>query len=194
LQVLEDGNLTDGKGRRVDFRNTIIIMTSNVGTDQIRRGSRIGFGGSRNTIDLEDTRKKVDDELKRMFRPEFLNRIDATIIFPPLTDAEIRDIARLEVNRVRKHLVEHNIDITITDEALTQLSQRGYDPTYGARPLRRVITNTIEDALAEGMLEGRFKDGDRISIELDENEIRLRNERDTPLAETDEVEPEAELV
>jgi ATP-dependent Clp protease ATP-binding subunit ClpC len=194
LQVLEDGNLTDGKGRRVDFRNTIIIMTSNVGTDQIRRGSRIGFGGSRSTIDLEDTRKKVDDELKRMFRPEFLNRIDATIIFPPLTDAEIRDIARLEVNRVRKHLVEHNIEITITDEALTQLSQRGYDPTYGARPLRRVITNTIEDALAEGMLEGRFKDGDRISIELEENEIRLRNERETPLAETDEVEPEAELV
>ena len=195
LQVLEDGNLTDGKGRRVDFRNTIIIMTSNVGTEQIRRGSRIGFGGSRSTIEFDDTRKKVEDELKRMFRPEFLNRIDATIIFPPLTDAEIRNIAMLELNRVRKQLVEHQIELITTDEVLDELAKRGYDPTYGARPLRRVITNTIEDALAEGMLEGRFKDGDRITVEMDENEIRLRSAReDELLAQIIEIEPEAELV
>lgn len=194
LQVLEDGNLTDGKGRRVDFRNTIIIMTSNVGTEQIRRGSRIGFGGSRGGIDLEDTRKKVDDELKRLFRPEFLNRIDATIIFHPLSDSEIRNIARLELDRVRKQLVEHNIELMATDDALDMLAKKGYDPTYGARPLRRVITNTIEDALAEGMLEGRFIDGDRIMVDVDENELRLRSSRDIdPLAEN-AIEPEAELV
>lgn len=194
LQVLEDGNLTDGKGRRVDFRNTIIIMTSNVGTEQIRRGSRIGFGGSRGGIDLEDTRKKVDDELKRLFRPEFLNRIDATIIFHPLSDGEIRNIARLELDRVRKQLVEHNIELMATDDALDMLAKKGYDPTYGARPLRRVITNTIEDALAEGMLEGRFIDGDRITVDVDENELRLRSSRDIdPLAEN-AIEPEAELV
>jgi len=194
LQVLEDGNLTDGKGRRVDFRNTIIIMTSNVGTEQIRRGSRIGFGGSRGGIDEADTSKKVDDELKRLFRPEFLNRVDARIIFHPLTDAEIRNIARLELDRVCKQLLEHNIRMSATDEALDMLAKKGYDPTYGARPLRRVITNTIEDALAEGMLQGRFTDGDHITVDVDENELRLRSAREIdPLAE-DEVEPEAELV
>ena len=130
-----------------------------------------------------------------MFRPEFLNRIDATIIFPPLTDAEIRNIAMLELNRVRKQLVEHQIELITTDEVLDELAKRGYDPTYGARPLRRVITNTIEDALAEGMLEGRFKDGDRITVEMDENEIRLRSAReDELLAQIIEIEPEAELV
>lgn len=194
LQVLEDGNLTDGKGRRVDFRNTVIIMTSNVGTEQIRRGSRIGFGGNRNTIDVEDTRKKVDDELKRMFRPEFLNRIDGTIIFHPLTDIEIRNIARLEVNRVRKQLVDHQIDLLVTDETLDLLAKRGYDPTYGARPLRRVITNMIEDGLAEGLLQGRFKDGDKIHIELEDNEVVLRSEREAAELENPSVEPEAELV
>ncbi|MBA3469810.1 MAG: ATP-dependent Clp protease ATP-binding subunit [Herpetosiphonaceae bacterium] len=194
LQVLEDGNLTDGKGRRVDFRNTIIIMTSNVGTEQIRRGSRIGFGGSRGGIDEADTGKKVDDELKRLFRPEFLNRVDARIIFHPLTDAEIRNIARLELARVGKQLLEHNIIMHATDEALDMLAKRGYDPTYGARPLRRVITNTIEDGLAEGMLQGRFTDGDQITVDVDENELRLRSAREiNPIAE-DEVEPEAELV
>ena len=193
LQVLEDGNLTDGKGRRVDFRNTIIIMTSNVGTDQIRRGSRIGFGGKGQEIDVDDTRKKVDDELKRMFRPEFLNRIDATIIFHPLSDLEIRNITRLELDRVRKQLVEHNIELLATDDALDLLAKRGYDPTYGARPLRRVLTSLVEDALAEGMLQGRFVNNDKITIEADENNVVLRSEREqNPLEES--IEPEAELV
>ena len=194
LQVLEDGNLTDGKGRRVDFRNTIIIMTSNVGTDQIRRGSRIGFGSTLG-IDEEDTRKKVDDELKRMFRPEFLNRIDAMIIFHPLSDIQIRDIARLELDRVRQQLAEHDIDLQATDAALDLLAHKGYDPTYGARPIRRVITNMIEDQLAEGMLEGRFSQGERILVELDdENELQLRSQNNDDVASDTEVEPEAELV
>ena len=186
LQVLEDGHLTDGKGRRVDFRNTIIIMTSNVGTEHIRQGSRIGFGGKRGVIDEEDTRKKVEDALKQLFRPEFLNRIDGTMIFHPLTDAEIHEIALLELSRVRKQLAESNITLDVRDDAVTLIGKRGYDPTFGARPLRRIITNLIEDPLAEGMLAGRFKVGDEVIVDTEEGLLRLRSTREieqTELAE-----------
>ena len=187
LQVLEDGQLTDGKGRRVDFRNTVIIMTSNVGTEHIRQGSRIGFGGKRSGIDEEDTRKKVDDALKQLFRPEFLNRIDATIIFHPLTDREIREIALLELARVRKQLGESNITLEVSEEAIDLIGKRGYDPTFGARPLRRIITNLIEDPLAEGMLEGRFKVTDVVVVDTQDGLLRLRSQ-----AEIEQTEPDAE--
>jgi ATP-dependent Clp protease ATP-binding subunit ClpC len=186
LQVLEDGHLTDGKGRRVDFRNTIIIMTSNVGTEHIRQGSRIGFGGKQGVIDEEDTRKKVNDALKQLFRPEFLNRIDGTIIFHPLTDAEIRSIALLELSRVRRQISEHNITLDFSDEAVDLIGKRGYDPTFGARPLRRIITNLIEDSLAEGLLEGRFKPGDAVVIDVMDNLLRLRSQREIEETEPDE--------
>jgi ATP-dependent Clp protease ATP-binding subunit ClpC len=194
LQVLEDGHLTDGKGRRVDFRNTIIIMTSNVGTEHIRRASKIGFNSGQD-IDATDTRKKVEDALRQMFRPEFLNRIDATIIFPPLTDAEIRQIADLELNKVRERLHEHNITIDLDNSALDLLAKRGYDPAYGARPLRRIITNLIEDPLSEGVLEGRFKAGDTVvvdtaTLESGETYLRLRPAREVD----DKVEEEAGAV
>ena len=194
LQVLEDGHLTDGKGRRVDFRNTIIIMTSNVGTEHIRRASKIGFNSGQD-IDATDTRKKVEDALRQMFRPEFLNRIDATIIFPPLTDAEIRQIADLELNKVRERLREHNITIDLDSSALDLLAKRGYDPAYGARPLRRIITNLIEDPLSEGVLEGRFKAGDTVvvdtaTLESGETYLRLRPAREVD----DKVEEEADAV
>ncbi len=186
LQVLEDGHLTDGKGRRVDFRNTIIIMTSNVGTEHIRQGSRIGFGGKQGVIDEDDTRKKVNDALKELFRPEFLNRIDGTIIFHPLTDAEIRQIASLELNRVRKQIGEHNITLEFSDESIDLIGKRGYDPTFGARPLRRIITNLIEDSLAEGLLEGRFKAGDNVMIDVKDGLLRLRSQREIEQTEPDE--------
>ncbi|MDQ5853564.1 MAG: ATP-dependent Clp protease ATP-binding subunit, partial [Chloroflexota bacterium] len=178
LQVLEDGHLTDGKGRRVDFRNTVIIMTSNAGTEHIRQGSRIGFGGKRGVIDEEDTRKKVEDALKQLFRPEFLNRIDTTIIFHPLTDQEIHQIALLEIDRVRKQVAEHSIALEVNSDAIELIGKRGYDPTFGARPLRRIITNLIEDPLAEGLLEGRFKDGDTVVIDTVEDLLRLRSQRE----------------
>ncbi|MGB9752384.1 MAG: NDP-hexose 4-ketoreductase [Roseiflexus castenholzii] len=185
LQVLEDGHLTDGKGRRVDFRNTIIIMTSNVGTEHIRRASRIGFSGysAGSELDNEDIRKKVDDALKQLFRPEFLNRIDATIIFHALTNEEIRQITRLMLKRVQEQLKEHNLTLEITDEACDLLAKRGYDPAYGARPLRRIITNLIEDPLSEGVLEGRFRSGDKVLVDvatLDNGEqyLRLRPARE----------------
>ena len=193
LQVLEDGHLTDGKGRRVDFRNTIIIMTSNVGTEHIRRASRIGFSGysSGSELDNEDIRKKVDDALKQLFRPEFLNRIDATIIFHALTNEEIRQITRLMLKRVQDQLTEHNLTLEITDEACDMLAKRGYDPAYGARPLRRIITNLIEDPLSEGVLEGRFRAGDRVLVDvatLDNGEQYLRLRPARELEETVETE------
>jgi ATP-dependent Clp protease ATP-binding subunit ClpC len=186
LQVLEDGNLTDGKGRRVDFRNTIIIMTSNVGTEHIRRASRIGFGGEMNEIDEDDTRRKVEDALKQLFRPEFLNRIDATIIFHPLTSEEIRQISTIMIDRVQEQLSEHKITLDVKDEALDLLARRGYDPTFGARPLRRIITNLIEDPLAEGYLEGRFMDGDTIVVDTKDELLRLRSQRQIEQEEPEE--------
>ncbi|EFO80819.1 ATPase [Oscillochloris trichoides DG-6] len=177
LQVLEDGHLTDGKGRKVDFRNTIIIMTSNVGTEHIRRASRIGFGGPANDIDQNDMRRKVDDALKTLFRPEFLNRIDATIIFHPLTTEEIHQITGIMLKRVQKQLEDHQITIDVRRDALDLLAKRGYDPAFGARPLRRIITNLIEDPLAEGLLSGRFQNGDAVIIDTEEDLLRLRPQR-----------------
>ncbi len=178
LQVLEDGHLTDGKGRKVDFRNTIIIMTSNVGTEHIRRASRIGFGINADEIDQTDMRRKVDDALKALFRPEFLNRIDATIIFHPLTNEEIQQITKLMLNRVQKQLDEHQMRLDVRQDALDLLARRGYDPAFGARPLRRIITNLIEDALAEGLLEGRFQEGDTIIADTEGDTLRLRSQRE----------------
>ena len=194
LQVLEDGNLTDGKGRKVDFRNTIIIMTSNVGTEHIRRASRIGFSGfsAGGELDNDDVRKKVDDALKQLFRPEFLNRIDATIIFHALTNDEIRSIATLLIKRVQEQLKDHGLTLDIRDDAYDLLAKRGYDPAFGARPLRRIITNLIEDPLSEGVLEARFHIGDVVvvdvaTLESGETYLRLRPAREVN-AEVEEVE------
>ncbi|HMO56875.1 MAG TPA: ATP-dependent Clp protease ATP-binding subunit [Roseiflexaceae bacterium] len=193
LQVLEDGHLTDGKGRRVDFRNTIIIMTSNVGTEHIRRASRIGFSsGSGIEIDQDDVRKKVDDALKQLFRPEFLNRIDATIIFHPLTTVEIHQIARQMLGRVQIQLKEHSLTLDVRDDAVDLLAKRGYDPAFGARPLRRIITNLIEDPLSEGVLEGRFSPGDVVVVDtatLENGEVylQLRPAREVTGAEVEAI-------
>src|SRR6266508_3177242 len=194
LQVLEDGNLTDGKGRKVDFRNTIIIMTSNVGTEHIRRASRIGFSGfsAGGELDTDDVRKKVDDALKQLFRPEFLNRIDATIIFHALTNDEIRLIAMLLIKRVQEQLKDHGLMLDVRENGLELLAKRGYDPAFGARPLRRIITNLIEDPLSEGVLEGRFQPGDTVivdmaTLESGETYLRLRPAREVK-SEVEEVE------
>ncbi len=186
LQVLEDGNLTDGKGRHVDFRNTIIIMTSNVGTEHIRRASRIGFGGSASDIDLEDTRRKVDEALRQLFRPEFLNRIDATIIFQPLTNEEIRQISLIMLRRVQVQLDDHKIKLDVKEDALDLLARRGYDPAFGARPLRRIIANLIEDPLAEGLLDGRFIGGDSVVVDTKDDLLRLRSLRQIEQEEPEE--------
>jgi len=177
LQLMEDGRLTDSHGRTVDFRNTIVIMTSNIGAQLIKRSSGIGFvvndGGE---IAEEDEYKrmsgKVTGELKKAFRPEFLNRIDATVVFRALTRKDIHKIVDLELDLVRERLAEHEIALEITEDAMDLLAEKGYDPDFGARPLRRAIQDLLEDPLAEKLLAGEFAAGDKVSIERDGDELR----------------------
>jgi ATP-dependent Clp protease ATP-binding subunit ClpC len=192
LQVMEDGQLTDGKGRKVDFRNTVIIMTSNVGTEHIRRASRIGFSSNRDDIDVDDTRHKVEDALKQFFRPEFLNRLDGVIIFQPLANTEIRMIATIMLRRIQEQLSEQSIILDVTENALDLLGERGYDPALGARPLRRIITNLIEDPLSEGYLEGRFQSNDTVVVDEKDGLLRLRTRRQIEQEENREIEAEQE--
>ncbi|MBA3687927.1 MAG: ATP-dependent Clp protease ATP-binding subunit [Chloroflexi bacterium] len=172
LQILEDGHLTDAKGRRVDFRNTIIIMTSNVGAQLLQKDSRIGFraegeAGSaiEATADYERMKEKVLGELKNVFRPEFLNRIDATVVFRELTRAEIREIVDLLLERVKSQLAGQQMELIVTDAAKDAIIVKGYDLAFGARPLRREIQQQIEDPLAERMLQAAFEAGDTIVVD-----------------------------
>jgi len=173
LQVMEEGTLTDARGRRVDFRNSIIVMTSNVGADTIKRGTTLGFAVPVNEErdDKEtyaDMRKSVMDQLRRAFRPEFLNRVDASIVFRALTQDEIKSIVDLELKKVGERLIEHAITMDITEEARAWLAKEGYDPEYGARPLRRVIQNEVEDRLSDGILAGDYGLGSVVRISADE--------------------------
>ena len=179
LQILEDGQLTDAKGRRVDFRNTIIIMTSNLGASKIQTNSSLGF---RNMGDTDATRReasydlikeKVNAELKQNFRPEFLNRIDATVVFRSLTVEEIGVIVDLMLKRVRDQLKAQSMALEITQAAKDHLIKMGYDVAYGARPLRRVIQNMIEDVLAEHLLLGRYEPGTTIVVDKTSDEAGL---------------------
>jgi ATP-dependent Clp protease ATP-binding subunit ClpC len=186
LQILEDGRLTDAKGRAVDFRNTIVIMTSNVGANLLNQEARLGFKVNRSTADEEKRRqqdheemiKRIMNELKSTFKPEFLNRIDATIVFKALTEDEVHQICDLMLNRIKAQLVEQQIELEVTPAAKDYLVEKGFDPTYGARPLRRTIQNLVEDPLAEGMLQGKFYPGSRIVVDHEEDGegIDLRTE------------------
>ena len=173
LQILEDGHLSDAKGRRVDFRNTIIIMTSNLGAKQLQTNSALGFRplgeteAQRTQISYDLMREKVTAELKQSFRPEFLNRIDATVVFRPLTVDEIREIVDLMLARVRDRLRAQEIALEVTQDAKDHIISLGYDVAYGARPLRRAIQNMIEDPLAEQLLLGRYAAGDTIVVDRD---------------------------
>jgi ATP-dependent Clp protease ATP-binding subunit ClpC len=170
LQILDDGRLTDAKGRRVDFRNTIVIMTSNVGAELIRRQGNLGFATARDEAkSAEDSYQKMKDkvlgEMKNLFKPEFLNRIDASVVFRALARDDIRQIVDLMLHRVRGELTEQQMKIEVTDGAKDLLMEKGFDPVFGARPMRRAIQNLIEDPLAEALLEGRFKSGDTVLID-----------------------------
>lgn len=176
LQIMEDGHLSDAKGKRVDFRNTILILTSNVGADLIKRESSLGFAVKKGEDETEESayqkmRKKVMDEMERTFRPEFRNRLDGTIIFRALSRKEIGQIVALLMKHVEERLKEHEITLTITDAAKEVLAEEGYDPDFGARPLRRVIQHRIEDALSEGILAGIYNLGDKIQADAKDGEI-----------------------
>ncbi len=173
LQVLEDGRLTDSKGRTVDFRNTIIIMTSNVGQDMIRKNSSLGFTTNQSEANYESMKTKVMDELKRTFRPEFLNRIDEVIVFHSLEKQHINEIVSLMADEIQKRLQEQGIDITLTEEAKEHISDAGFDPQYGARPLRRALQKEVEDRLSEELLKGTINKGDAVKISYENNEIQV---------------------
>ena len=174
LQILEDGQLTDAKGRRVDFRNCIIIMTSNLGAKQLQTGSSLGFRAVADTDEArvqnsyDIMREKIQAELKNNFRPEFLNRIDATVVFRTLTVDEIRQIVDLMLKRVRDQLKAQQMGLEVTQSAKDHLIKLGWDPAYGARPLRRVIQNLIEDVLAEHLLLGRYEPGTTIVVDRED--------------------------
>ncbi len=172
LQILEDGQLTDAKGRRVDFRNTIVIMTSNVGAQLLQRDSSIGFraGGDEATeavAEYDRMKEKVLGELKNLFRPEFLNRIDATVVFRSLTREEIRSIVDLQLARVLEQVAAQQMELTVTDAAKDAIITKGFDQAFGARPLRREIQHLIEDPLAERLLQAEFGPGDKIVVDAD---------------------------
>ncbi len=168
LQILEDGRLTDSHGRTADFRNTVVILTSNLGTGAAAHGP-IGFQArARSDSEREARHRNVEDALKQSFRPEFLNRIDEIIVFEPLTEVELTQIADLLLNEVRERLLERHVDFEVTDRAKQALVQEGYEPAYGARPLRRTIQRRVENALAKRVLSGEFGEGDRVIVDLDE--------------------------
>ncbi|HHS96461.1 MAG TPA: ATP-dependent Clp protease ATP-binding subunit [Chloroflexi bacterium] len=178
LQVMEEGNLTDARGRRVDFRNTIVIMTSNIGAETIRRGG-IGFSlpsdrGREAELDYKEMSQRLQEELKRTFRPEFLNRLDAVVIFRPLGPEQVAQIVDLEIQRVADRLKEQEIHLEISPSARDLLAREGYSPEYGARPLRRVIQRRVEDALSDAMLSGRFTAGDTVLVDAEGDEIVLK--------------------
>jgi len=186
LQILDEGRLTDAKGRRVDFRNTVIVMTSNVGADLIKRDVQTGFQVKRDEIKSREQaydrmRDKVLGELKNTFRPEFLNRIDASVVFHSLSKEEIRQIVDLMVSQTQKRLVEQQITLEVSEEAKDWLSNKGYDETFGARPLRRVIQNNIEDKLSEALLEGRVNPGHLVKVSVVDDEISFEEVAPEPM-------------
>ena len=171
LQILEDGRLTDGKGRTVDFRNAVVIMTSNVGATFLRK-SALGFGaGAGEEASYEKMKERVLDELKRTFRPEFLNRVDDIIVFHALNEAHIREIVDIMLEELNRRIEEYRLRVEVSDEARDKLVKEGFDPTYGARPLRRVIQKRLEDGISEDMLQGKIAPGDTVTVSVEKDEF-----------------------
>jgi ATP-dependent Clp protease ATP-binding subunit ClpC len=180
LQIMEEGHLSDAKGHKVDFRNAIIVMTSNVGADMIKRQSSLGFALKRDEsgeeqIAYEEMRKKLMDSLKRVFRPEFINRLDSVITFRALNREDIKKIVELELEKVAIRLQEYSISLSATPAALEKLADKGFDPEMGARPLRRVIQHEVEDPLSDSLLMNEFKENTAVLVDLMDDEIVLRN-------------------
>ncbi len=173
LQVLDDGQLTDSLGRRVDFKNTIIIMTSNVGTKDIKKQARIGFGESAAGDEHTKMKDQVDESMKRLFNPEFLNRIDDTIVFRHLEKSDIKLIIKINLNKLLKRVHEMGVDVELTDRALDFLADKGFDKTYGARPLKRAMQKYVEDPIAEEILKGTVKDGTLVKVDIAANDAEL---------------------
>ncbi len=182
LQILDDGRLTDAQGRTVDFKNTVIIMTSNVGAPVLEKEVAIGFRPVRDEQEALETayarmKERITDELRRTFRPEFLNRIDEIIIFRPLTSQQIKAIVDILIARVRRELRGQNMDLELTEAAKELLAREGFDPTFGARPLRRTIQRLVEDQLSDELLRGSFRSGDTVVVDAREDRIVFERKR-----------------
>jgi ATP-dependent Clp protease ATP-binding subunit ClpC len=171
LQILEEGKLTDNVGRVVNFRNTIILMTSNVGSETIKRQSTLGFSPISDESSYEKMRDKILDESKKTFRPEFLNRLDDVIVFRALTKPDLIQILNLEVGKVLERLKAKNIKLELDGKAKDFLVEKGYDPQYGARPMRRAVERFLEDPLAEEILRGHLHEGDPILVTTDKDKL-----------------------
>jgi ATP-dependent Clp protease ATP-binding subunit ClpC len=197
LQIMEEGHLSDARGRKVDFRNAIIVMTSNVGAELIRKSTQFGFAIPRDEVAeqrtaYDDMRKTLTEALRKIFRPEFLNRVDATVVFHALTREQIAEIVDLELAKVGLRLREHAIQLRASPSARQLLADLGYDPEMGARPLKRVIQNKVEDRLSDALLSGEFKNGDRVLVDTSEGEIVLRADEGEPAGEAQAALPAGE--
>ncbi len=191
LQIMEEGHLSDAKGHQVDFRNAIVVMTSNIGADMIKRQTSLGFQLKRDEVSAEklsydEMRKKLNDSLKHAFRPEFINRLDSVIIFRSLNKQDIEKIVALELDKVALRLKEHKLALRATPGALGVLADQGYDADFGARPLRRIIQQKVEDPLSDRLLSGEFTDGDSIDVDV-------TSDADIELKRATEPEPEPSL-
>jgi ATP-dependent Clp protease ATP-binding subunit ClpC len=183
LQILEDGRLTDGQGHTVDFRNTVIIMTSNIGTKFARYGGALGFLKSEEVSEDErEAKREVEKGLKKTFRPEFLNRIDEVIIFHVLTEKDVRRIVDLQMKEISQRLTDKGITIELTEAARDWLAKEGYDPQFGARPLRRTLQRRVESPLSIRLLHGEFKEGDMVVVDVGEEGITFRRKEEEPIA------------
>ena len=183
LQILEEGTITDSLGRKIDFRNTIIIMTSNVGASSIKRQTTLGFGAmAEDQADFEGMKEKILEESKKHFRPEFLNRLDDLVVFHMLEKKDLNQIVDLEVSKLVKRLKDKDIALTLAAEARDFLSEKGFDPAYGARPMRRAVERFLEDPLAEAILRGDVKAGDNVNVikKTDADELAFVSTRPEP--------------
>lgn len=177
LQVLEDGRLTDSKGRTVDFRNTVVIMTSNVGAETLKSNRYVGFNLQDGERDYEDMKSTMLEALKKAFRPEFLNRVDEMIVFHSLEKEHLREIVTLMSNELTKRLAEQDITLELTEEAKMKISEEGYDPDYGARPLRRALQKHVEDRLSEELLSGTVLTGGKVIVDVEDGEFVVKTDR-----------------
>jgi ATP-dependent Clp protease ATP-binding subunit ClpC len=173
LQILDDGRLTDGQGRTVDFRNTVLIMTSNLGTEFVQKSGSLGFLQQSDNEEVRQAEEKIEKALKKTFRPEFLNRIDEIITFSSLTRQQMREIVDLQMEEVQERLSEHNLTVELTSQARDWLAEVGYDPTFGARPLQRALQKYVESPLSVSLLSGEFSTGDKIVVDVDEPNDKL---------------------
>lgn len=187
LQILDDGRLTDGQGRVVDFRNTVLIMTSNLGTEYVTKSGTLGFLGSLDEGDRANL-EKIEKALKDTFRPEFLNRIDETIVFSSLTEEDMREIVALQMEDIQSRLADHGLQVELTDEATIWLAAEGFDSAFGARPLKRALQKHVESPLSVSLLSGDFKTGDTVTVDIEDDKVVFKKKKSVDVSKRDKAE------